>query len=66
MDLDYSLHDGAFSQAGKCMFESAVSMSRLDFGYLSELPVLVLDVEDDFKNDRIRQDAIVDKVRFTL
>ncbi|KAM4545471.1 deoxycytidine kinase 2-like [Odontesthes bonariensis] len=36
---------------------------RLDFAYLSELPVLVLNVEDDFKNDRIRQDAIVNKVR---
>ncbi|XP_017296448.1 deoxycytidine kinase 1 [Kryptolebias marmoratus] len=36
---------------------------RLDFDYLNELPVLVLDVEDDFKNDLIKQEVIVDKVR---
>uniref|UniRef100_A0A668VB71 deoxyguanosine kinase n=1 Tax=Oreochromis aureus TaxID=47969 RepID=A0A668VB71_OREAU len=34
---------------------------RLDFDYLSELPVLVLDVNDDFKKDRIKQEAIIDK-----
>ncbi|MEQ2303614.1 hypothetical protein AMECASPLE_018759 [Ameca splendens] len=36
---------------------------RLDFEYLTELPVLVLDVDEDFKNDRIKQEEIVDKVR---
>ncbi|XP_037603588.1 deoxycytidine kinase 1-like [Sebastes umbrosus] len=36
---------------------------RLDFEYLNELPVLILDVDDDFKNDRIRQEVIIDKVR---
>ncbi|XP_061658434.1 deoxynucleoside kinase [Syngnathoides biaculeatus] len=36
---------------------------RLDFDYLKELPILVLDVNDDFKNDRIKQEAIVDRVR---
>ncbi|XP_059208036.1 deoxycytidine kinase 1-like [Centropristis striata] len=36
---------------------------RLDFQYLDELPVLVLDVDDDFKNDRIKQEVIIDKVR---
>ena len=35
---------------------------RLDFEYLNNLPVLILDVEDDFKNDRIKQEAIIDKV----
>lgn len=35
---------------------------RLDFEYLSELPVLVLDVNEDFQNDRIKQEDIVDKV----
>uniref|UniRef100_A0A3B5MKJ8 deoxyguanosine kinase n=1 Tax=Xiphophorus couchianus TaxID=32473 RepID=A0A3B5MKJ8_9TELE len=35
---------------------------RLDFEYLSELPVLVLDVNEDFHNDRIKQEDIVDKV----
>ncbi|KAM8741119.1 deoxycytidine kinase 1-like [Acanthopagrus latus] len=36
---------------------------RLDFEYLNNLPVLILDVDDDFKNDRIKQEAIIDKVR---
>ncbi|XP_075888225.1 deoxycytidine kinase 2 [Nelusetta ayraudi] len=36
---------------------------RLDFDYLNELPVLVMDVGDDFKNDRIKQEEIIDKVR---
>lgn len=39
-------------------------MSRLDFEYLNDLPVLILDVDDDFKNDRIKQEAIIDKVCF--
>lgn len=37
-------------------------MFRLDFDYLNELPILVLDVSDDFKNDRIKQEEIIDKV----
>nr|XP_046266523.1 deoxycytidine kinase 2-like [Scatophagus argus] len=36
---------------------------RLDFEYLNDLPVLILDVSDDFRNDRIKQEAIIDKVR---
>ncbi|XP_077402323.1 deoxycytidine kinase 2 [Vanacampus margaritifer] len=36
---------------------------RLDFEYLNELPILVLDVNDDFKDDRIKQEAIVDQVQ---
>ncbi|XP_047463411.1 deoxynucleoside kinase [Mugil cephalus] len=36
---------------------------RLDFEYLNKLPVLVLDVEDDFKNDLIKQEVLVTKVR---
>lgn len=35
---------------------------RLDFEYLKDLPVLVLDVNEDFKNDRIKQEGVVDKV----
>lgn len=35
---------------------------RLDFDYLNEIPVLVLDVSDDFKSDRIKQEEIIDKV----
>ncbi|XP_054873521.1 deoxycytidine kinase 2-like isoform X2 [Amphiprion ocellaris] len=36
---------------------------RLDFDYLNDLPVLVLDVDGDFKNDCIKQEAVIDKVR---
>ncbi|XP_051793683.1 deoxynucleoside kinase [Acanthochromis polyacanthus] len=36
---------------------------RLDFDYLNNLPVLILDVDGDFKNDRIKQEAIIDMVR---
>ncbi|XP_060942058.1 deoxycytidine kinase 2-like [Limanda limanda] len=36
---------------------------RLDFDYLNDLPVLTLDVDDDFKNDRIKQEVLIDKVR---
>lgn len=38
-------------------------MYRLDFKYLKDLPILVLDVNEDFKNDRIKQEGITDKVR---
>ncbi|KAF0022911.1 hypothetical protein F2P81_024892 [Scophthalmus maximus] len=33
----------------------------LDFDYLNDLPVLVLDVDDDFKNDRIKQEGIINR-----
>uniref|UniRef100_A0A3Q3WWF8 deoxyguanosine kinase n=1 Tax=Mola mola TaxID=94237 RepID=A0A3Q3WWF8_MOLML len=36
---------------------------RLDFDYLNDLPVLILDIDDDFKSDRIKQEVIVDKVK---
>ncbi|XP_060942221.1 deoxycytidine kinase 2-like [Limanda limanda] len=36
---------------------------RLDFDYLNHLPVLTLDVDDDFKNNRIKQEVLIDKVR---
>lgn len=36
---------------------------RLDFEYLKDLPILVLDVNEDFKNDRIKQEGVIDKVR---
>ena len=41
-------------------------MFRLDFDYLNDLPVLVLDVDDDFKSDRVKQEVIIDKVPFVL
>lgn len=39
---------------------------RVDFEYLKDLPILVLDVNEDFKNDRIKQEGVVDKVRASL
>ncbi|XP_068134223.1 deoxycytidine kinase 2-like [Hyperolius riggenbachi] len=36
---------------------------QLDFESLRQTPVLVLDVNDDFKNDKIRQEALLDKVK---
>ncbi|KAK6474653.1 deoxycytidine kinase-like [Huso huso] len=37
--------------------------TQVDFEYLKDLPVLVLDVNDDFKNDKIKQECIIDKVK---
>ncbi|XP_006632015.1 deoxycytidine kinase 2 [Lepisosteus oculatus] len=37
--------------------------TNVDFEYLKDLPILVLDVNDDFKNDKIKQEAIMDKVK---
>ncbi|KAM9451039.1 deoxycytidine kinase 2 [Clarias gariepinus] len=37
--------------------------TQLDFEYLKDLPVLVLDVNDDFKQDRIKQQEVLDKVK---
>ncbi|CAL8268640.1 unnamed protein product [Merluccius merluccius] len=34
-----------------------------DFAYLKDVPVLILDVNEDFKNDKIKQEAIIDKVK---
>lgn len=53
---------GAFRSA----LLTCVFAFRLDFDYLSELPVLVLDVNDDFKKDRIKQEAIIDKVSLSF
>ncbi|XP_068187736.1 deoxycytidine kinase 2-like [Antennarius striatus] len=36
---------------------------RMDFEYLNDLPVLTLDVDQDFKSDRIKQEALIDKVK---
>lgn len=47
---------------GKRILTMFVCVSRLDFDYLNELPIFVLDVSDDFKNDRIKQEEIIDKV----
>ncbi|RXM36304.1 Deoxycytidine kinase [Acipenser ruthenus] len=45
-------------------YERSVYSDRVDFEYLKDLPVLVLDVNDDFKNDKIKQECIIDKVCF--
>lgn len=37
--------------------------TKVDFEYLKDLPILVLDVNKDFKNDRIKQEGVIDKVR---
>ncbi|XP_066502386.1 deoxynucleoside kinase [Hoplias malabaricus] len=36
--------------------------TQLDFEYLKDIPILVLDVKEDFKNDRIKQQGMMDKV----
>ncbi|XP_015239149.1 PREDICTED: deoxycytidine kinase-like [Cyprinodon variegatus] len=36
---------------------------RMDFEYLQDLPVLVLDVDKDFQNDPIKQEDILEKVK---
>ncbi|XP_075698233.1 deoxycytidine kinase 2-like isoform X2 [Rhinoderma darwinii] len=36
---------------------------QLDFESLRHTPILVLDVNDDFKNDKIQQEALIDKVK---
>ncbi|XP_077111427.1 deoxycytidine kinase 2 [Ranitomeya variabilis] len=37
--------------------------SQVDFESLRHTPILVLDVNDDFKNDKIQQEALIDKVK---
>ncbi|NWV61288.1 DCK kinase, partial [Malurus elegans] len=34
---------------------------RVDFENLKEIPILVLDVNEDFKNDKIKQEYLIDK-----
>lgn len=36
---------------------------RLDFEYLNHLPILELNVDQDFKNDRIKQHELMDQVK---
>ncbi|XP_010151669.1 PREDICTED: deoxycytidine kinase-like, partial [Eurypyga helias] len=39
---------------------------RVDFENLKEIPILVLDVNEDFKNDKIKQEYLIDKVKAFL
>lgn len=36
--------------------------NRVDFENIKEIPILVLDVNKDFKNDKIKQEYLIDKV----
>lgn len=40
----------------------SLSHNRVDFENLKEMPVLVLDVNEDFKNDKIKQEYLIDEV----
>ncbi|XP_067085093.1 deoxynucleoside kinase [Osmerus mordax] len=37
--------------------------TQVDFEYLKDIPILILDVNEDFKNDHIKQEATIDKVK---
>lgn len=37
--------------------------TQLDFEYLKDIPILVLDVNQDFQNDSIKQEAVIEKVQ---
>ncbi|OXB76201.1 UNVERIFIED_CONTAM: hypothetical protein H355_016779 [Colinus virginianus] len=39
---------------------------RVDFENIKEIPVLVLDVNEDFKNDKIKQEYLIDEVSNTF
>lgn len=39
-----------------------VLLCRVDFDNLRDIPILVLDVNEDFKNDEIKQQYLLDKV----
>ncbi|XP_073476874.1 deoxycytidine kinase 2-like [Aquarana catesbeiana] len=58
IELEYleSLH----SKHEKWLYERSIP---LDFESLRHAPVLILDVNEDFKNDKIRQEALLDKVK---
>ena len=39
---------------------------RVDFENLKEIPILVLDVNEDFKNDKIKQEYLIDEIKSFL
>lgn len=47
-----------------CSFYSnyVLPFNRVDFENIKEIPILVLDVNKDFKNDKIKQEYLIDKV----
>lgn len=47
-----------------CRFYSnyVFPFNRVDFENIKEIPILVLDVNEDFKNDKIKQEYLIAKV----
>lgn len=46
------------------MFALFFSQYRTDFDYLQEIPVLTLDVNEDFKGKKDKYDHMIEKVKF--
>lgn len=46
------------------MFPLFFSQYRTDFDYLQEIPVLTLDVNEDFKGKKDKYDHMIEKVKF--
>lgn len=46
------------------MFSLFLSQYRTDFEYLQEIPILTLDVNEDFKGKKDRYDNMTEKVKF--
>lgn len=44
------------------LLHDVLLLNRVDFENLKEIPILVLDVNEDFKNDKIKQEYLIDKV----
>lgn len=57
---DYVMH--AFFQL--VIFSLFLSQYRTDFEYLQEIPILTLDVNEDFKGKKDRYDHMTEKVKF--
>ena len=46
------------------IFSLFLSQYRTDFEYLQEIPILTLDVNEDFKGKKDRYDHMTEKVKF--
>lgn len=55
---------GFWMHSISCSFYSnyVLPFNRVDFENIKEIPILVLDVNKDFKNDKIKQEYMIDKV----
>lgn len=56
-ELDCFIHTALYHLLALCFL-----FNRVDFENLKEIPILVLDVNEDFKNDKIKQEYLIDKV----